>query len=101
MAKYSTIIAQELRLSAEELDKLKISALLHDVGKIGVDDRVLKKPGSLTPEEFEIMKTHTTKGDNIMVPARSSKICCLESNCTTSIWMAAGILMVCLGRRFR
>jgi putative nucleotidyltransferase with HDIG domain len=73
VAKYSTIIAQELRLSPEDLDKLKISALLHDVGKIGVDDRVLKKPGSLTPEEFEIMKTHTTKGANIMRPVSQLK----------------------------
>jgi HD-GYP domain-containing protein (c-di-GMP phosphodiesterase class II) len=73
VAKYSTVIAQELKLSAEELDKLKISALLHDVGKIGVDDRVLKKPGSLTPEEFEIMKTHTTKGANIMRPVSQLK----------------------------
>src|SRR5271165_4544184 len=73
VAKYSTVIAQELKLSAEDLDKLKISALLHDVGKIGVDDRVLKKPGSLTPEEFEIMKTHTTKGANIMRPVSQLK----------------------------
>jgi putative nucleotidyltransferase with HDIG domain len=73
VAKYSTVIAQELKLSAEELDKLKISALLHDVGKIGVDDRVLKKPGSLTPEEFDIMKTHTTKGANIMRPVSQLK----------------------------
>jgi putative nucleotidyltransferase with HDIG domain len=73
VAKYSTIIAQELRLSPDDLDKLKIAALLHDVGKIGVDDRVLKKPGSLTPEEFEIMKTHTTKGANIMRPVSQLK----------------------------
>jgi len=73
VAKYSTIIAQEMKLAADELDKLKISALLHDVGKIGVDDRVLKKPGSLTPEEFEIMKTHTTKGANIMRPVSQLK----------------------------
>jgi len=73
VAKYSTIIAQEMRLNAEDLDKLKIAALLHDVGKIGVDDRVLKKPGSLTPEEFEIMKTHTTKGANIMRPVSQLK----------------------------
>ncbi|HKM66021.1 MAG TPA: HD domain-containing phosphohydrolase [Candidatus Acidoferrum sp.] len=73
VAKYSTVIAQEMKLSAEDLDKLKIAALLHDVGKIGVDDRVLKKPGSLTPEEFEIMKTHTTKGANIMRPVSQLK----------------------------
>ncbi len=73
VAKYSTIIAQEMKLTAEDLDKLKIAALLHDVGKIGVDDRVLKKPGSLTPDEFEIMKTHTTKGANIMRPVSQLK----------------------------
>jgi putative nucleotidyltransferase with HDIG domain len=73
VAKYSSVIAQELKLPADDLDKLKIAALLHDVGKIGVDDRVLKKPGSLTPEEFEIMKTHTTKGANIMRPVSQLK----------------------------
>jgi putative nucleotidyltransferase with HDIG domain len=73
VAKYSTLIAQEMRLSPDDLDKLKIAALLHDVGKIGVDDRVLKKPGSLTPEEFDIMKTHTTRGANIMRPVSQLK----------------------------
>src|ERR1700719_1654645 len=73
VAKYSSLVGQELGLTPEALDTLRISALLHDVGKIGVDDRVLKKPGSLTPEEFEIMKTHTTKGANIMRPVSQLK----------------------------
>jgi putative nucleotidyltransferase with HDIG domain len=73
VAKYSTLIGQELGLSTEELDKLRISALLHDVGKIGVEDRVLKKPGSLTPEEFSLMKQHTVKGANIMRPVSQLK----------------------------
>ncbi|HKE35590.1 MAG TPA: HD domain-containing phosphohydrolase [Candidatus Acidoferrum sp.] len=73
VAKYSTLIGQELGLSAEELDKLRISALLHDVGKIGVEDRVLKKPGALTPEEFSLMKQHTVKGANIMRPVSQLK----------------------------
>jgi HD-GYP domain-containing protein (c-di-GMP phosphodiesterase class II) len=73
VAKYSTLIGQELGLSTEELDKLRISALLHDVGKIGVEDRVLKKPGSLTPEEFGLMKQHTVKGANIMRPVSQLK----------------------------
>ena len=73
VAKYSTLIGQELGLSAEELDKLRISALLHDVGKIGVEDRVLKKPGALTPEEFALMKQHTVKGANIMRPVSQLK----------------------------
>ncbi|HEV8383387.1 MAG TPA: HD domain-containing phosphohydrolase, partial [Candidatus Acidoferrales bacterium] len=68
VAKYSTIIGEQMNLSETELDQLRISALLHDVGKIGVDDRVLKKPGALTPEEFELMKQHPVKGANIMRP---------------------------------
>jgi putative nucleotidyltransferase with HDIG domain len=73
VAKYSLLIAQQLGLSTEELDKIRIAALLHDVGKIGVDDRVLKKPGALTPEEFDLMKQHTVKGANIMRPVAQLK----------------------------
>ena len=73
VARYSMLIGKELGLSPEELDKLRISALLHDVGKIGVDDRVLKKPGALTAEEFEIMKQHPSKGANIMRPVAQLK----------------------------
>ncbi len=73
VAKYSTLIGRELGLSEEELDRLRIAALLHDVGKIGVDDRVLKKPGALTAEEFELMKQHTVKGANIMRPVSQLK----------------------------
>ena len=50
------------------LEILRVSAQLHDVGKIGIEDHILKKPGALTEEEFEVMKTHTTKGANILRP---------------------------------
>ena len=73
VAKYSLIIGDSLGLSAEELDRLRISALLHDVGKIGVEDRVLKKPGKLTEEEFDLMKQHPVKGANIMRPVAQLK----------------------------
>lgn len=73
VAKYSTLIGRELGLSAQDLDTLRISALLHDVGKIGVEDRVLKKPGALSPEEFALMKQHTIKGANIMRPVSQLK----------------------------
>jgi putative nucleotidyltransferase with HDIG domain len=73
VAKYSTLIGRELGLNPEDLDTLRISALLHDVGKIGVEDRVLKKPGALTPEEFALMKQHTVKGANIMRPVSQLK----------------------------
>ena len=73
VAKYSMIIGENLGLDAGELDRLRISALLHDVGKIGVDDRVLKKPGKLTDEEFTLMKQHPVKGANIMRPVAQLK----------------------------
>jgi HD-GYP domain-containing protein (c-di-GMP phosphodiesterase class II) len=73
VARYSMLIGQQMGLSAEDLDQLRIAALLHDVGKIGVDDRVLKKPGALTPEEFAVMKQHPSKGANIMRPVAQLK----------------------------
>jgi len=73
VAKFSVIIGQHLDLPPEDLDKIRISALLHDVGKIGVDDRVLKKPGALTAEEFALMKQHPLKGANIMRPVAQLK----------------------------
>ena len=68
VTKYSMLIATEMGLDPGFLEILRISAQLHDVGKIGIEDRILKKPGALTPEEFEIMKTHTTKGANLLRP---------------------------------
>jgi HD-GYP domain-containing protein (c-di-GMP phosphodiesterase class II) len=73
VAKYSLILARELNQSEEEIEKLRVSALLHDVGKIGVDDRILKKPGKLTDEEFDQMKEHPAKGANIMRPVAQLK----------------------------
>jgi putative nucleotidyltransferase with HDIG domain len=63
---YSLILARRLGMNEQFQEVVQISALLHDIGKIGIDDRVLKKPGYLTPEEFELMKQHPEKGANIM-----------------------------------
>jgi HD-GYP domain-containing protein (c-di-GMP phosphodiesterase class II) len=68
VTRYSVMIAQEMGLPEAMIETVRISAQLHDVGKIGIEDRILKKPGALTPEEFEVMKTHTTKGANILRP---------------------------------
>src|ERR1700693_3321955 len=68
VTRYSLLIAKEMGHSPEFMETLRISAQLHDVGKIGIEDRILKKPGALTAEEFEVMKTHTTKGANILRP---------------------------------
>jgi HD-GYP domain-containing protein (c-di-GMP phosphodiesterase class II) len=71
VTRYSVILATELGLTKEEIEKIRISAQLHDVGKIGIEDRILKKPGALTPDEFEVMKTHTVKGASILRPVEA------------------------------
>lgn len=68
VTRYSLLIAKEMNLPQIFMETLQISAQLHDVGKIGIEDHILKKPGALTEEEFEVMKTHTTKGANILRP---------------------------------
>jgi putative nucleotidyltransferase with HDIG domain len=73
VTRYSMMIAREMGLDEEFIETIRISAQLHDVGKIGIEDRILKKPGALTAEEFEIMKTHTTKGANILRPVKQLK----------------------------
>jgi putative nucleotidyltransferase with HDIG domain len=66
VTQYSLLLAQELELTPEEINLIRIGTPLHDIGKIGIDDAILRKPGRLTPAEFEIMKTHTTKGARIL-----------------------------------
>jgi HD-GYP domain-containing protein (c-di-GMP phosphodiesterase class II) len=66
VARYSMAIGKNLQMSEKEMRDLRISALLHDVGKIGIDDRILRKPGALNDEEFEVMKQHPAKGAAIM-----------------------------------
>jgi HD-GYP domain-containing protein (c-di-GMP phosphodiesterase class II) len=63
-------------LPAEDVRKTRLSALLHDVGKIGIDDRIIRKPTALTDEEFELMKAHPVKGAAIMeaIPQRADII---------------------------
>ena len=66
---YTRIIAREvakrcpeLGLDEDKVENIALASSLHDIGKIAVPDNILNKPGKLTPEEFEIMKTHTTRG---------------------------------------
>ncbi len=66
VARYAVVLARHMSLTPEEVRTIRISALLHDVGKIGIDDRILRKPTALTSEEFEVMKTHPVKGAVIM-----------------------------------
>ncbi|HKA44413.1 MAG TPA: two-component system response regulator [Burkholderiales bacterium] len=59
-------------LDAATIEMYYKSAPLHDIGKVGIPDRILLKPGKLTPEEFEIMKTHTTLGRDAIIAAEKS-----------------------------
>jgi len=71
VSRFSIAIAQRMGLPEDEIEKIRISALLHDVGKIGIDDNILKKPAALTDDEYEVMKKHPQKGYKIMsqIPA--------------------------------
>ena len=71
VAIYTRLIAKEFGYDGEELDRIYYIALLHDCGKIGVPDNILGKPGKLTSEEFEIIKSHTVRGGEILSSFKS------------------------------
>lgn len=62
VSRYSEALARAINLPESEVERIKIGAMLHDVGKIGIPESVLKKPGKLTDEEWEIMKQHPVIG---------------------------------------
>lgn len=66
MAKYSRLIAEELNLSPDECDEIELAAPMHDIGKIGISDLILLKPGAHTPEESKIMRRHPEIGYEIL-----------------------------------
>jgi len=68
---YTRVLAEKIGLNANFCNTIFYASPMHDVGKIGIPDNVLLKPGSLTPEEWEIMKTHTTIGGEILASGSS------------------------------
>ena len=66
VAKYAVEIGKRLNLSEEQLYDLNRGALIHDIGKLGISENILQKPGRLTDSEFEIVKTHTLIGEQII-----------------------------------
>lgn len=66
VAEIAVAIAKDLGMDAQDINNLKSIALLHDIGKIGVPDTVLNKPGKLTEDEYELMKQHTVIGADIL-----------------------------------
>lgn len=66
VSKYSKMIGLEMKLSKDSIKELELAGLLHDIGKISISDEILLKPGKLTPEEYEIIKTHAESGYQIL-----------------------------------
>lgn len=71
MSRYSALIAEKLGLPDRDVQNILYAAPMHDVGKIGVPDSILMKPGKLTDEEFEIIKTHTIIGAKILTDSKA------------------------------
>jgi HD-GYP domain-containing protein (c-di-GMP phosphodiesterase class II) len=66
VAYYSACVAKHLGMPPEEVGRVHLSGIIHDVGKIGIEDKILRKAAALTDEEYEIMKQHPTKGEHIL-----------------------------------
>ncbi|MBR3570370.1 MAG: HD-GYP domain-containing protein [Oscillibacter sp.] len=66
VAKYARMLAERMKLGSEKTRRVYQMALLHDVGKIGIDDTILRKPSALTAEEYGVIKTHSAKGGEIL-----------------------------------
>jgi putative nucleotidyltransferase with HDIG domain len=63
---YAELLARQMNLDAADLRWIRFGTPLHDIGKIGIDDAILRKPGPLTPDEYKIMQSHTIKGAAIL-----------------------------------
>jgi HD-GYP domain-containing protein (c-di-GMP phosphodiesterase class II) len=66
VTQYALMLAHEMQLTADERHQIQTATPLHDIGKIAIDDAVLRKPGRLTAEEYEQMKTHVVRGASIL-----------------------------------
>lgn len=66
MGEYAAILAQAMGLKTEAVEEIRLAAPMHDIGKIGVSDAILRKPGKLTDDEFKQIKEHTTIGGSIL-----------------------------------
>ena len=73
VTKIAVSIAKKLAIPQAVLEKIELAGLLHDVGKIGVSETILNKPGRLTSEEFEVVKSHCEIGERILVPIVEDK----------------------------
>jgi putative two-component system response regulator len=90
VGRYAGLIARELGFDEEAIDQLELAAQLHDVGKIGIPDAILLKPGKLDPDEFERMKRHCKFGKNIIHPISESELDRLRTHTEVGAKILAG-----------
>jgi putative nucleotidyltransferase with HDIG domain len=74
VSQYAAQIAQQLGLPDAQVEAVRLAGILHDIGMIGVHEKLLSKPSPLTPEEFEIVKTHASKGAEILMPLQGKAV---------------------------
>jgi HD-GYP domain-containing protein (c-di-GMP phosphodiesterase class II) len=65
---YSEQLARAMNLPPQDVESIKMAAVLHDIGKIAIPDEILRKPGMLTAEEFDVIRTHPSRGEAILGP---------------------------------
>ena len=82
IADFAVAVSEELGISGRELHAIRMGALLHDVGKIGIPESILNKPGPLTDDEFSVMKRHTVIGADIIagIPGMSEVVALVRSS---------------------
>lgn len=99
ISNYVFVLAKKLEYEESYCHKLKLAAALHDIGKLAIPDRILHKPGRLTPEEFEIMKEHTTKGAELLSGSRNEILLLAERIALThhEKWDGSGYPQALLG----
>jgi len=101
VARIAIELGRELGLQSDDLGDIYLAGLLHDVGKIGIRDAILDKPGPLSPEEFEEVKQHVTIGYKILSDLRPIRnllrVFCITMNNS----MAAAIRTACPEKRSR
>lgn len=66
VSEYTRILAEAMGYSPEEVNNIRIASMMHDIGKINIPAEILEKPGKLTPDEFEIIKSHTREGERLL-----------------------------------
>lgn len=94
VSRYAHMLAMEAGNSMAESAKISLGGFLHDIGKIGVPDAILRKPGRLTDEEFDVIRTHPDMGRRMLAGHPLSRLVQTLFTCTMSDQMGRGIRRV-------